>query len=239
MKATMASILYFSNRRTMLVHFVLLPLVNELLLIALSRQFLDRSFWGIATASVLTSGCLMLVGSLAASFTQDRSCGIDREMLSWRSISFYYWGCKMAVCSAAALALIAIHLALLFLAGCDHVILLKALCAIPQILFSGISVGFFCAIGAWGSPDPYRLSNVILSFGNVLSGAAVMISAYPPFLKPFAVLFPLANTLSALHGQPVNPWQDALCAAVWLLLGLVLYRIQAKRIRAQSKFSIL
>lgn len=239
MKATMASVLYLDNRRTMAVHFLLLPLANLLLLSALGSQLTQRSSWSIAAASVLASGCLMLISSMTASFTCDRNYGIDREMLSMGKFSFYYWGCKVIVCSGAALLLIAVNLALLAVAGCPLTLIWQAVVSVPQILFSGISVGFFCMMGAWGSADPYRLSNFFTSFGNVLSGSVVMLSAYPPLFKPFAAVFPLAHTLSALHGAPPQPVWDALCAGVWLMLGAAFYVLQSRRISSQSKFSTL
>lgn len=239
MKATMASILYFDNRRTMAVHFLLMPLANLLLLSALGSQLTQRSAWSIAAASVLASGCLMLVSSMAASFACDRNYGIDREVLSLRKFCFYYWGCKVTVCTGAALALISVNLVLLAAAGCPWALIWKSILSTPQVLFSGIAVGFFCAIGAWGSSDPYRLSNFFISFGNVLSGSVVALSAYPPLLKPFAAVFPLAHTLSALHGTPAQPAWDMLCAVIWLLIGAILYVVQARSIASQSKFSTL
>lgn len=235
----MASVMYFDNRGTMLVHFLLLPIANMLLLAALSGELLQGTSWSVAAASVLTSGCLMVISSLAASFTADRSYGIDREMLSLGKISWYYWGCKLVVCSGAALGLIAVNLVLLALMGCDGAVLLRAAAAVPQVIYAGTCVGFFCMMGSWGSQDPYRLSNFFTSFGNVLAGAVVVVSAYPAPLRAAAGLFPLAHTLSGIHGEPTVPLRDTVCATVWLLLGLVLYRVQLRRIAAQSRFSTL
>lgn len=145
----------------------------------------------------------------------------------------------MIVCSGAALLLIAVNLALLAVAGCPLTLIWQAILSTPQVVFSGVSVGFFCMMGAWGSADPYRLSNFFTSFGNVLSGSVVMLSAYPPLFKPFAAVFPLAHTLSALHGAPPQPVWDALCAGVWLMLGAAFYVLQSRRIASQSKFSTL
>lgn len=63
MKATIASISFLSNWRTMLVHFFLLPLANMLLLVTIQQEFSDASFWNTAAASILMSGALVAISA--------------------------------------------------------------------------------------------------------------------------------------------------------------------------------
>lgn len=239
MKATISSIGFLANWRTRLVHFFFLPMVNMFLMVAINQEFFHSLFWNTAVASILMSGALLVVNSMAFSFTTDRNLGIDREMVAAGRFSFYYWGWKIAVSVVCALLLILINLSLLLFFGGREVPFILAISLIPQMIFSGAAVGFMAAILSWGDSDPYRISNFITSFGYVLSGTMVAISAYPPGLRILGWFFPFAHTLGKLHGSDTSIWYDALLSLLWLILGLALYKKRAAKVRAQAKFSTL
>ena len=68
--------------------------------------------------------------------------------------SFYYWGCKVIVCSGAALLLIAVNLALLAIAGCPLTLIRQAILSAPQVVFSGGQRRFFLHDGSVGECRP-------------------------------------------------------------------------------------
>ncbi len=239
MRATLTSIHLLTNGRTRLVHFLLLPLLNLALLVAVNNQFLGNFSWNVAAASVLMSGAMMTVTALCISFTTDRSLGIDREVVARAPFSWYYWGCKFLVAALLGAVVIAVNLALLVLAGKTQVPWRLALSLAPQMIFSGLAVGFVACVGAWSMQDPYFWNNLLTVFSNVVSGALVLLSAYPPWLRLIGKVFPFASTLSRLHGAAASPRYDLLLALAWLLLGCLLYGGQVRRLRAKAQSSAL
>lgn len=239
MRATFSSIHLLTNWRTRLVHFLLLPVLNLALLVAVNNQFSGSFSWNVAAASVLMSGAMMTVNALCISFTTDRNLGIDREVVARAPFSWYYWGCKCLTAALLGSLVIAVNLALLALAGRAQVPWRLALSLAPQMIFSGLAVGFVACVGAWSLRDPYFWNNLLTVFSNVVSGALVLLSAYPPWLRVIGKAFPFASTLSCLHGAAASRGYDFLLALAWLLLGCLLYGGQVRRLRAQARSSAL
>ena len=239
MRATFFSINMMANRKTRIVHFLLMPIINMLFLMAINNVFTDTFSWNIAVSSILMSGAMMAMNGFCTSFTLDRNLGIDREMAARAPYSGYYWGCKVIISASLAFFVITINLLILVAVGGNRVPWALALQLSPQIIFSGIVLGFVSSVCAWSLKNPYLWLNFLAAFGTVLSGAVVMISAYPDWLKLFGNLFPFAHTLSVLHGAPLLLLHDFWIALGWLFVGVVAYGIQLKQVRTRARFSTL
>lgn len=239
MKATFATISAMANWKTRIVHFLLLPIINMLLLTIINQQFFTNLSWNIASASVLMSGAIMAISSLVTSFTMDRMLGIDREMMAKSSFLFYYWCTKLIASALMAFIVIFINLFLLWIISFGEIQFMHTILLSPVIIFSALIVGSVAAIGAWGFRNPYFISNFIETFGSILGGVIISITYYPVALKFVCGIFPFSHTISLVHDVNSNLWNDIFIDVAWLILAILLYQYQTKRILHKSKFSTL
>lgn len=235
MKAQFASLSCFSNWKTFVVQFFLLPFINILFLGAINNQYGSADDWVVSTASILLSGMLQAMSSLVVLFVNDQNRGIDRELIARNPYNVYYWGTKIVCAAATATLLTVLNLAFLyilalFFAGNTSVIL-EAVFLLPQMLVSGIALGIVTAVGGWGASDPYRWCNWVQIAANALSGALIVYTQYPHALRPLTELFPLAHTLGILHRVPDTGLHDFAVSVLWFVIGLLIYRIKISHVR--------
>lgn len=235
MRAQFVSLPCFSNRKTFIVQFFLLPFINILFLGAINRQYGSADDWVVSAASILLSGMLQAMNSLVVLFVNDQNRGIDRELIARNPYSAYYWGTKI-VCSMATAALLTVLnltflylLALLFSGNAS--VVLDAFFLLPQMLLSGVALGLVTAVGGWGASDPYRWSNWVQIAANALSGALIVYAQYPRALRPLTELFPLTHTLGVLYHVPDSGLHNFAVSALWLLIGILIYRIKIRLVR--------
>lgn len=241
MKVQFASLDILSNWKTILVHFFLLPVIDLVLLCGVSSQYASSNLWTVAAASVLLSAALCAMRSVTDSFVADRDRGIDREMLAQNPWSLYYWGGKF-LCAGSLAAVLALgNLLLMACFSGGRAPLLQALGLLPQMIFSGLALGYTCAVAGWNNPNPYFWSNLVANCCNVFSGALIAFTLYPPWMQPFTDLFPFAHTLGQLWGlgEMGSSYFDFIVAAIWLAVGVALYARQVRAVRRSARFSIL
>ena len=221
MRAQFASLSCFSNLKTFLG--------------AINNQYGSADDWVVSAASILLSGMLQAMSSLVVLFVNDQNRGIDRELIARNPYSVYYWGTKIACSVATAALLTVLNLAFLYIlawlfAGNTSVIL-DALLLLPQMLLSGVALGFVTAVGGWGNSDPYRWSNWIQIAANALSGALIVYTQYPRVLRMLTELFPLAHTLGILFHVPDSGFHDFVVSVLWGVIGILIYRIKIGIVR--------
>lgn len=239
MKTQLSSLTFLDNPHTVFVHFFLRPLIDILLMCSVAYQYAQHGFWTIAVASALVSSSLSVMNNFAALFATDRNLGIDRELLARSPYSPYYWGTK-ALCSLlVACAQALINLLLLFLASKGRAPCAFGLLLLPHFLLAGLALGFAASAAAWNLQNPYFWSNLINNISCVVSGALIAYQSYPPWLKPFASVFPFAHTLEMLWEQRFALSTDGAAAAAWLLIGLLCYGRQVRLVRRSEFYSTL
>lgn len=239
MKSCFSSIPFLANWGTKTVHFLIVPVINMLFLLFINMQFHQQLIWQIAVASILMSGALSAIDCLVSSFTTDRNLGIDREMIVKQPFSTYYWGTKILTSIFVAMILILINLLLLLFTGCPIKLIILAIKLMPLVICSGLVIGFITAVGAWHMNNPYFWSNLVSMFGYVFSGALIVITSYPQGLQIISKLFPFANTLGIIHNAETKWWNDLFLDSIWLILGMLIYVFQVRRIRTRARTSAL
>ena len=232
MRATLSSIPFMANWKTQLVHFILLPLINTAVLMLVDFQFRQSFSWDVPVAAALVSGALLAVNALTASFTTDRNLKIDCEMLASAPFSVYYWGVKFCAAGLLSLVLTLIQLSLLWLISGGAAPVWAAVCLAPHMVLAGLAVGFVSAVGAWRLADPYRISNLVCTFGYLLSGALVVLEEYPLWLQVPAKLLPFAHILAELPSKSWMPQEITTLA--WVAIGALVYLLQVHTLRKKA-----
>lgn len=236
MKATIASLDVMANGKTRFLHFLLMPVINIMWLMAIDIQAYS---WDIASCSILMSGAFMAMSCFVSSFTRDRALGIDREMIAKDHVSLYFFGMKVLVCFLCSMVLVLINSLLLSIVSGLSIDLIRMLLLAPIAIFSGVVVGFVTAIASWKMKNPYFFSNIAETFGSLLGGVVVSLLYYPSWLSMICKLFPFSSTVAFMHGESVSWWKDLIIDVVWIVIGVIIYSIQIYRIRKQPQYSTL
>lgn len=238
MKLVFSSIDILETWASRLLHFVLLPMIDVLLLALIYAQYASDFSYQVAVSSVLVSSCMVAMSSLSGLLVDNRFRGVDRYVISLGGSS-YYWFSQIFVSAVVSLALSLINLALLGLFGAGIDLLLQAVMYLPFLLLSGLVLGFVAFVIAWRMENPYFMSNLLSGSALVLSGALIPIDQYPPILKELAQLLPLSGWLAAFYGDKSHCLHDAIVLLAWFLISYGIYLYQKKRIGQKEAGSIL
>ncbi|WP_407885486.1 antibiotic transporter permease [Levilactobacillus sp. N40-8-2] len=226
MKVQFSSLAYLQNWRTRFVYFLLMPIISLSLLILINAQYTNSLQWPVAVATIVLSGGTLAMTSIAQLFVMDRNLKIDLEMVVNRPLSLHYWGTKVATAMLAGLVLIGINLVLLSVFRAPYLLIIRALTMSPIIVVSGTIVGFFSAIAAWQNNNPYFYLNIVSALATIVAGTLILIDHYPLWLRIISLFFPFSQTIKYVVVGSGKLYIDLGIDAIWLLLGIVLYRVQ-------------
>lgn len=239
MKAIIKTLPIFSNRKTIVVYFLLLPVINMIFLASITYQYNSEITFKVALSAVLVSGSLEALSTINSSFTIDRNLGIDREMLSNNHFSLYYWICKIIPAFLIALAIIVVNLFIVYAISLGKANITDALLISPLIIFSGIVLGILSSVLSWNLKNPYFFSNIFSTFGNILAGVVISYQFYPPVLRYFTYLVPYAHTISYLYGNKSGIIYDLFLNIIFICAIIIIYKRQVRIVTSKSKFSTL
>lgn len=230
MKIQFSSLSYLQNWKTRFIHFILIPLINLCLLVLIDAQYTNSFSWSVAVATVVLSGGTLSMSSMAQLFVMDRNLKIDKEMVVSRPYSVNYWSTKILTSTLAGLILIMINLIILFFFKAPFELLVRAVFMTPLIVISGVIVGFVAAIGAWQKGNPYFYVNIVSSLATIVAGTLVLVDHYPQWMRLISYVFPFSQTIRYVVIGKGDVYLDILIDFLWLVLGIICYKIQIKRI---------
>lgn len=231
----LSSLPYLQNWRTGFVNFMLIPFINLALLVLIDSQYTNAFNWSVAVAAIVIASGGLAMENMTGLFVMDRDLGIDRELLVQRPFSLAYWGAKVAAAALTSLLAVCVNLLVLLAFGAPGQLLLQAVAMVPLMIFSGIVLGFFCGVAAWKNNNPYFYLNLIGALTTIVSGALVVITKYPVWLRLFSRLFPFSQTIGfVITGQ--SPWYlDLAIDGLWGIAAGLIYLFQ---LRATLKNSV-
>lgn len=83
---------------------------------------------------------------------------------------------------------------------------------------------------SWQMKNPYFFTNLFGSVITIVSGVLVVISNYPAWLRSLSYIFPFYELVNFVKLNNTNLWLGILIAAIWLVIGIVLYVTQIKSV---------
>lgn len=237
MKVQFSSLSYYQNWKTKLVHFIIIPFINLILLVSVNSQY-DQSFsWNIAIGTIVLNGGILSMSTMVELFTMDRILKIDREMAVSRPYSAKYWLNKVSVSIICGLTSIIINNSILLLFGAPISIIYRAFLIALPFTISGVILGFVESIAAWNISNTYLYLNIIEPMMVIVSGVLVNIYDYPRWLIIISQFFPFHNSISYIRNRDSLGLSDYLVDIIWLIIGITLYIKNIKKIKNNNEYS--
>ncbi|MGQ2376242.1 ABC transporter permease [Companilactobacillus zhachilii] len=223
MKTQFTSLAYLQNWKTKLVHFIIIPFVNLLLLVAVNSQYQGGFSWSIAVGTIVLNGGLLSMGSMAALFTMDRTLKIDREMATQRPYSFKYWFDKAMTAIICGVISVLINDIILMILGAPSMLVYRSVLIVIPFAVVGTIFGFVGSIAAWTMINPYFYLNILEPMMIIISGALVNVEKYPDWLRILSSCFPFSQIIEYVESGKGMVARDLLLALLWLIIGIGIY----------------
>lgn len=223
MKTQFTSLAYLQNWKTKLVHFIIIPFVNLLLLVAINSQYQGGFSWRIAVGTIVLNGSLLSMSSMAALFTMDRTLKIDREMATQRPYSLKYWFDKSMTAIICGVISILINDIILVILGAPSTIVFRSVIMALPVAIVGTIFGFVGSIAAWTMVNPYFYLNILEPMMIIISGTLVNVEKYPDWLRILSSCFPFSQLIEYVESGKGAVGRDLLLALLWLLIGIGIY----------------
>lgn len=221
MKTQFTSLTYLQNWKTILVHFIIIPFVNLLLLVAINSQYQGGFSWGVAVGTIVLNGGLL---------SMDRTLKIDREMATQRPYSFKYWFDKIITAIICGVISIFINDFILMILGAPNALVLRSMIMAIPFAVVGTIFGFVGSIAAWTMINPYFYLNILEPMMIIISGALVNVAKYPSWLRILSNCFPFAQLIRYVETGKGIVGRDLLLALGWLLVGIGIYMYKVSTI---------
>jgi len=233
-KTQLSTLSYIRNWRVILVYFLIIPILNMLLLVAVTNSETGQIDWKVATSSVLISGPLLALGSINNLLVGDINRSIILEVMISRPFSMAYWGSKILISSVVAETMVIINGLLLWLINRNISLRLLFMLSFMAVV-SGVILGIVSFVLSMGMSEPYFFSNIISAVGYLVSGTLISFEKYPTWLRFIGGFFPYRHTIDALRmNQLALFWKDVPILVVWILFGIIAYWWQIKRVTKRS-----
>ncbi|OUQ55481.1 ABC transporter permease [Lactobacillus gallinarum] len=230
MATQFSSLSFLANWKTRFVYFLILPIINLLLLVLIDLQYSNQFNWYVAASSIVIDSAALSIQTMSQLLITDANLGIDLEMIAKRPYSPYYWGTKFLTSLIAGIVLGVINVILLLLFGLPWGVFFRCLVILPVACVFGAVMGFTGWSLSWQMKNPYFFTNLFGSVITIVSGVLVVISNYPAWLRSLSYIFPFYELVNFVKLNNTNLWLGILIAAIWLVIGIVLYVTQIKSV---------
>lgn len=231
-----------ANVATAITSLVAVPLLEVLLLVAVSASLGGNDLIVVAYSAILVAFGLTAVTGTVGQITRDRHAGVLQDILTIRPFYAPYWLGKTAIPAGLGLVVAFASCAAVFGIDSSHDVrsLLSALAMLPVVaIFASL-----CAIGvatlSVGFKDPYLVSNIIQGIVPITAGVVVPLSSYPGLLASVAHVFPFTGAVEAMRALALEqPWPEAAASiareggvcGLWLVVGVLASRFVLKALR--------
>lgn len=234
MKAVISSINILSNRKTILLYFLIIPISNIFLLVAMNDQFGSKSNLQVVIASVIVTSVIHEISMFTSSFVYDSNIGVDRHMLSISKFSPYYFGIKAVLVFTISFVVGILNLIVVFLFSGEVELLVNGLLILVIMLIYGLVVAFTVAIASWNRINPFFWSNTVTAVLYPMSGVVVFYALYPPVFKQATYLLPFARTIGSIGNTSSNMLYDFVITIIFAIVAILLYIYKTVSIKASD-----
>jgi len=148
--------------------------------------------------------------------------------------SIKYWTSKFTAALIVALGQVIITLFLVTIVTRDTSWISRAALVLPLLLIYGEIIAFVAIIISWQHDDPYLAANILGTVIILLSGVIVPVSLYPKWLAFLTQCLPFSQTMQWFLTGSGNLFLDSIVAGIWLLLGIIMYHYQIKRVKRHA-----
>ncbi len=239
MKATLSSISILSNKKVIILYFLILPISNILLYVFLNNEFNAADNIYVIYSSVIITSVIHQITMFSSSFVYDINIGVVKIVFSSGRFPAYYFAMKYIVSLVTALIVGIIGLALVFLFTNNLLLLKQSLIILFVCLIYSAIISFVVTIASWGRANPYFWTNIMLAILYPLSGVIIFFSLYPPKIKELTYVIPFARTIGFLRDSSSNYWIDALIGLSYLVIAVAVYYYKIQSTKRNPKSSLL
>lgn len=213
-KVTFSTIGDFENLRTIIVNYLILPVVS-LVMFLLIIYGTEQDFRRVLIGSLVTTAIITMIGIITGSYCYDQNVVTSEEIISIKPKFSQYWLPKIVIASVAA-ALELLILALIALTSMGMLAYAGKLASgfLIMIVFASL-LAYICALAGDQRENPYWLTNIATASLVLVAGVIIPVSQYPTWLRVVAEVFPVSDLLDwILAGSYFN---QALAVALFKL----------------------
>lgn len=221
-----------TNTPTAVTSLVAVPLLEVVLLVAISASLGGDELVVVAYAAILLAFGLTIISGTVGQVTRDRNIGVVYDTLSHRFFWPPYWLSKVVVAAVLGLVVAVVSCAVVFAIDAEHDVrqLVGALAMLPVVAVVASVAAIGIATLSVGFRDPYLLANIARGVLPITAGVVVPLSDYPELLAGIARLLPLSGTIEAMRAIALaQPWpsigmliaRDGVVCGAWFLVGLL------------------
>lgn len=229
MKATYSTLIFLSNKKTILIQLFLIPIINVLYINGVQNQINSTFSVDLAVTTVIISLIVSIILNINNSIVYESNNNIDIFIMSESKFSVYFWASKvLAIILLAYVYLILNSLLLLFL-GIDTSLLIRACIVSPLYISFAIIIGVAVSLQSQKYSNPYFGINLLSVFAIILFGGLGSFTLYPPLIKMSTYAFPFSGIMHyILLGDPHYIMLDVYVAIIWVVFLFVIYKDYSK-----------
>ncbi|AMB95283.1 hypothetical protein [Aerococcus urinae] len=199
MRIQMKSLPFLQNKKLILIHFLILPIIQILVILLLNQQYAKALNPQVAMASVYLSANSFCLSTMAYLLVVDYLSQIFREVLVRKPWSLTYWGRKIGTSLFLSLIMFLINGGLLVMVGVDTSYFWSSLAALPLSLFFSAGLGIAGYLLSVHRDNIYLFTNLFTAILPLLAGVVAPITAYPPFFKAASYVFPYGQVVLGIY----------------------------------------
>ncbi|KAA9292880.1 ABC transporter permease [Aerococcus urinae] len=199
MRIQMKSLPFLQNKKLILIHFLILPIIQILVILLLNQQYAKGLNPQVAMASVYLSANSFCLSTMAYLLVVDYLSQIFREVLVHKPWSLSYWGRKFATSLLLSLIMFLINGGLLLMIGVDNLYFWRCLAALPLSLLFSAGLGIAGYLLSVHRDNIYLFTNLFTAILPLMAGVVAPISAYPPLFKEASYVFPYGQVVEGIY----------------------------------------
>ncbi len=218
-----------TNTATAVTSLVLTPLLEVLLLVAVSASVGSSDLRDTAYAGILVAFGLTVLTGAVEQVTRDRRLGVLQEVIGHGLTNAPYWAGKLVVPVTLGVVPALAGAAVVFWLDPSHdaQALERVLLLIPLAALSGGLVGLTAAIASLARTDPYIVSNSAHGVLLITAGVVLPLSLYPQWLAWVALALPFTAAVEAVRaesGVALLVLREIGVALAWFSISLLIGR---------------
>jgi ABC-2 type transport system permease protein len=230
-----------ANWRTILVSFLVAPILNVIFLVSLASVMGSADLVTAAYASVLINGVTSMIAAICSSVTRERNLGLFQEVLGRRLFNAPIWLSRIVLPAAVTLvASWASAAGVLVLDSHHDVQLFSVTCLLTVFaVLVGSGVGIFSAMASLGLSDPYMVGNILTALLPVTAGVIAPLSSYPLWARVICQYLPGSGVVETLRQWPergssalVYCAGDIVVGVIFMFVGLFVAKLCLSLIRS-------
>ncbi len=218
-----------TNPATAVTSLVLTPLLEVMLLVAVSASVGSSDLRDTAYAGILLAFGLTVLTGAVEQVTRDRRLGVVQEVIGHGLTNAPYWAGKLVVPVTLGIAPAVASAAVVFWLDPTHdtQTLGRVLLLVPLAAVAGGLVGMTAAIASLALTDPYIVSNSAHGVLLITAGVVLPLSLYPEWLEWVALALPFTAAVEAVRadsGIAMLALRELAVAVAWFSISLLIGR---------------